>query len=232
MVFRHCNFVGLFDDGPNKELSFTINDIVDNGPTMLDMKARKLHPFLRMGRHVTKPPLVCSRCKFQPSVLDLDENDLIVNRSFATFRELRKHHVTYHSFEYANIHPELDQDTDEEMEWSFGVCDQCDKLCLTEESLDLHKKMVHDHKYTLEAFQYFRSAVTSNRDKVDKTIQRSLFVESILKSYEERKMLPVVPKKPEEPNSWHTEGDPEAYDLDKVLRELGEVIIDGNECYI
>ena len=107
----------------------------------------------------------------------------------------------------------------ETLTWSFGICEECDALCLTEESLNFHKQVSHSSIKTEKVYRYFQSALYLNDGKIDKRVQRWHFVESLLKSH-------GGPQIPNKPSSWQTEGDPDAYDLDKVLRELNEVMID------
>ena len=123
---------------------------------MLDKDAKESHPFTQRGKMTKTPHLFCSLCQAVPYDYHLDERGNIQGKLFATIRDLKNHYISYHDFEFTDMDPEFDQDFTETLTWSFGICEECDALCLTEKSL-----------------------------------------------------------KPE--------GNPDAYDLDKVLRELNEV---------
>ena len=190
-----------------------------NGPKVLDNYAKEFHPFTQRGKITKSPHLFCTQCIAVPYDYNLDENGIVQGKLFATIKDLRNHYIFYHGFEFSNTDPELDQDFNEALTWSFGICEQCDALCLTEESLNLHKQVSHNSINTEKVYRYFEFALSSNDDKIDKRVQRRHFVESFLKSH-------GGPQIPNKPRSWQTEGDPDAYDLDKVLRELNEVKFD------
>ena len=199
-------------------MEYIIEDIVMNGPKVLDNYAKEFHPFTQRGKITKSPHLFCTQCIAVPYDYNLDENGIVQGKLFATIKDLRNHYIFYHGFEFSNTDPELHQDFNEALTWSFGICEQCDALCLTEESLNFHKKTSHNSSNVKKVYQYFQTALDSNDACLDKRVQHRYFVESLMKSHNESQQA-------KKPNSWQTEGDPDAYDLDKVLRELNEVMI-------
>ena len=79
--------------------------------------------------------------------------------------------------------------------------------------------MEHNPKKANEAKKHHQMILQNNKDKIEKKIQRQQLVESILQIHEKEKKV----KDSKKTNSWKTEGDPETYDVDKVLEELNEV---------
>ena len=218
-LLRHCKFVRLSHCYIEVEVDHSIREIVRNGPKMLDKDDKELHPFTQRGKMTKTPHLFCSLCQAVPYDYHLDERGNIQGKLFATIRDLKNHYISYHDFEFTDMDPEFDQDFAETLTWSFGICEECDALCLTEESLNFHKQVSHNSINTEKIYRYFQFALYSNDGKIDKRVQRRHYVESFLKSH-------GGPQIPNKPRSWQTEGDPDAYDLDKVLRELNEVTFD------
>ena len=218
-LLRHCNFVRLSHCYIEVEVDHSIREIVRNGPKMLDKDDKEIHPFTQRGKMTKTPHLFCSLCQALPYDYHIDERGTIQGKLFATIRDLRNHYILYHDFEFTDMDPEFDQDFNETLTWSFGICEECDVLCLTEESLNFHKKVSHNSTNAEEVYRYFQFALSSNEDKIDKRVQRKHFVKSLLESHGGSQAQ-------NKPSSWQTEGDPDAYDLDKVLRELNKVMID------
>merc|ERR1712018_429975 len=97
--------------------------------------------------------------------------------------------------------------------WHFRQCVDCGKLCLNDESYGLHTNFEHNPKNQDCARLNHQRVWQTNKDKIDKKTQRKQLVESILQIHEKEKRE----KDSKKINSWKTEGDPEAYDVDKVL---------------
>ena len=162
-------------------------------------------------------PIFCQRCK-----ADNLESSTLHGKLFETFSDLERHIVHHHGFDCVTIaknHQEFHSNVGHEEKWHFHQWVNCTKLCLTDESYDLHIKLEHNPKKANEAKKHHQMILQNNKDKIEKKIQRQQLVESILQIHEKEKKV----KDSKKTNSWKTEGDPETYDVDKVLEELNEV---------
>ena len=193
-------------------------ELKDEGPggIYVDFNNPKSVPLF--PQNIGKVPICCPRCKpdnLEPSIPSQ-------GKLFETFSDLERHNVDYHGFDchvLAKNYQEFYSDIRTKQRWHFRQCDDCGKLCLTDESYELHKKLEHNLQKANEAKNYYQMVLQSNKDKLDKKVQRQQLAESILQIHEKGKKE----KGSKKTNSWKTEGDPEAYDVDKILEELDEV---------
>ena len=81
----------------------------------------------------------------------------------------------------------------------------------------------HNQERAKKANQFLSMIMEFNKGAVDQRIQRQEMVESILKFREEDRTKVEAKDTGNKSGVWETEGDPEAYDIDKVLKELNEV---------
>ena len=195
----------------------TMVELSDEGPCGLNVDFKNTEIFPLFPKEIGKEPYCCPKCK--PDNLDLSIP--LQEKLFETFTDLKKHNVENHGFtcfinakNYQKFHHNLML----KQSWHFRECVDCGKLCLNDESYELHTNLEHDQELIDEAKTYHQLILQKNKNIIDKKIQRQQLVESILQIHEKEKKEKASKKT----NSWKTEGDPEAYDVDKVLEELNE----------
>ena len=192
-------------------------ELKDDDPDEFCIDFDNAEPVSLLPQEIGKVPICCHRCKSGNLEPQTSQGKL-----FETFTDLERHNADYHGFdclvnakEYQEFHPS--QRSKEQ--WHFHKCVNCSKLCLTDKSYELHIKLEHNPEKANEAKKYHQMIAQTNKDKIDMKIQRQQLVEAILQIREEEKKE----KDSKKINSWKTEGDPEAYDVDKVIEELNEV---------
>ena len=161
----------------------------------------------------TRVSLTCSRCEVLPNVSESDQ--IPKGKLFETFSNLKSHNEFYHNFEYRTLNPDLVFEISEEerSKYEFNLCHLCNRLCITPESYMKHLRLDHDPKKAEMANEFLTKTVEYNIFKVERKSQRERMVETILKYRDDKSSV------------WKTEGDPEAYDIDQVLKDLNEVCI-------
>ena len=169
---------------------------------------------------VTRVAFTCSRCVVLPN--DRDQGHGQKHKLFETFSSLKSHNEFYHNYEYKTSHPDLVFQISEEQMRSdeFRICHHCQKLSVTLESHFQHLRLDHDPKKAEMATDFLAKSLECNKDKVDRKVQRAKLVKDIMKH---RHDFATKQENTDKSSVWKTEGDPEAYDIDKVLKELNEV---------
>ena len=165
---------------------------------------------------VTKVTFSCSRCV--PKLSESSQNPP-TGKLFETFSSLKRHNEFYHNFE---VSPDLLFE-ERESESFLTLCDICQKLCLSSQSYSKHMNLDHNQERAKKANQFLSMIMEFNKGAVDQRIQRQEMVESILKFREEDRTKVEAKATSNKSGVWETKGDPEAYDIDKVLKELNEV---------